>query len=471
LIAVAGIAFRFLGLSWQTLRFAFPLDYGEGAILDGALRLSRFQNLYPADLKPSQWFVSNYPPLFYAVHVPFIWIGGTALWQGRLISQIAAVVTACAIGLVVRDVMEDVAAAAIAALVFLTIPIVIVWAQYDRVDMLGLALSWWGIWSLTRRGGPHVGWAIVCFVASSYTRQTAAVPGIVSGYVWLRSTGRVKDANGFAFGVAAVGLTLFVVLDLVTRGGFFFHVVTGTLGAMNRQQLVSLGGELVALIPFLLLTAASVVLLRVWQPLPGWGLVVSYLAAAVAIALTVAKVGSYINYFLDLCAACSLAVGASISWLRPYRRLTAVFLLLLAVQIVRMAEPNALYDHLSARLKRAPEYGRLMTLVRAADGPVLADEPMALLPLLGRTIDFQPFAMTQLADARRWDDAPFIDRLNRQQFDLILLRMSAAHPGILRNLWDDRMASAIVSRYACQEKIRVDDGAFVAVYRPSRSHD
>lgn len=433
-------------------------------MLDGVLRLSRFQTLYPPSLTSAPWFVSNYPPLYYLIHVPFVWLAGPALWQGRLISQVAAVGIATCIGVVVRDVMDDGEAALVAALVFLAIPIVSVWAQYDRVDMVGLALSWAGIWSVTRRDRPRLWLAVACFVASSYTRQTAALPGFVAAYVWLRSVGRGRDANRLVLAVSATGLILFVVLDAVTHGGFLFHVVTGTVGAMSRQQLVSLGGELAALIPILLATAGAAIAMRLWRPLPGWGFLASYVVAAAVIALTVAKAGSYINYFLDLCAACSLAAGASISWLRPRPRAAAVFLLLLVVQIVRMTAPNALYDHLAARLARAPEYAHLMALVRSADGPVLADEPMALLPLSGRTAEFHPFAMTQLSDANLWDDTPFIEQLNQQRFAVALLREPDVQPHVMRTLWDARMASALLQHYECKETVRVDAHAIVVVY-------
>src|SRR5262245_48333764 len=84
-VAMGGVvALRFGHLWLKTMSFPYPLDYGEGAILDAALRLSRFANIYPTDLSAPPWFVSNYPPIYYLVHVPFIWAIGPALWYGRL---------------------------------------------------------------------------------------------------------------------------------------------------------------------------------------------------------------------------------------------------------------------------------------------------------------------------------------------------------------------------------------------------
>ena len=465
--AVAGS--RFLYLSLHTLRFPYPLDYGEGAVLDGALRLARFMPLYPADLPSPPWFVSNYPPVSYLLHVPFVWAAGPALWYGRLLSQLSALCAAVLIGHVVARLTRQPAAGAVSALTFLAIPIIAVWSQYDRVDMLGCALAWAGLWLIVVPDRPRLTPAAICFLLASFTRQTAAVPALCAAYVWLRSEGHARIANRLAIAVTAGAVALFLVLDVSTGGGFFRHTVTGTVGRMDARQLLNLDLVLVDLIPWLLAIAAGVMLLGGLLRPDGWALAAAYIPAAVAVSLLAAKEGSYINYFLDLCAACSLAAGLCVGWLRR-RTLSAVTLLaVLSLQAVMMGRSNALYDHLLARLARAREYGHLAALVRAEPGPILADEPLALLPLSGRTIDFQPFAMTQLARAGRWDATPFVDQLREQRYALLLARQPRRNPTLIAAMWDAAMADAIRSRYETVEEVPVDDAAVIAVMRPRRS--
>lgn len=460
----AVVLLSFGRLSLKSIAFPYPLDYGEGAILDAALRLSRFTNIYPADLSTPPWFVSNYPPLYYLAHVPFVWLAGPALWYGRLLSQISAVVAALSIGVVVTGLTVDAAAGVLAGLTFLAIPIVAAWAQYDRVDMLAFALTWIGLWLGLR--GKRIGLSAACFVAASFTRQTAAIPALVAACVWLHVSGRTEAARRLVITVGIAGATILLALDVITRGGFVLHVITGTVGHMRWDQLVQLQRVLVTLVPWLLATLAAVVVLGAWARLPGWPFIAAYGAAAAVASLAVAHDGSYINYFLDLCAAASLAVGMSVAWLRPRPLLATAALAMVCLQAFEMARPNVLSTHLLARLNRSAEYAHLTSLVVSQAGPVLADEPMALLPLNRRTIDFQPFAMTQLARAGLWNPSSFVEGLAEGKYPLLLLRMPRQQPVVISTLWDASMAAAIEQSYEASERVPVDDGAFVAVMRP-----
>ena len=89
-----------------------------------------------------------------------------------------------------------------------------------------------------------------------------------------------------------------------------------------------------------------------------------YLAGAVLSRLTIGKVGSNMNYLIELGAAVSLSLGALLAWQRP----------------------------------------------RRAAYTVVA----ALLALDGRPLHFQPFEMTQLAWAGRWDQRPFLHEIERR---------------------------------------------------------
>ena len=55
----------------------------------------------------------------------------------------------------------------------------------------------------------------------------------------------------------------------------------------------------------------------------------------------------------------------------------------------------------------------LARLVRGANGPVLTDEYMGLVPLARRSLYFQPFEFKQLADAGVWDERLLVQAIER----------------------------------------------------------
>ena len=73
---------------WIAVRFPYPLDYGEGPLLDQIVRLAHFENIYRVDLTVPPYTVANYPPLFLLAQVPWLWAFGPAFWYGRAISAL-----------------------------------------------------------------------------------------------------------------------------------------------------------------------------------------------------------------------------------------------------------------------------------------------------------------------------------------------------------------------------------------------
>src|SRR6266542_845833 len=93
----------------RTLGFPYPLDYGEGPILDQINRLAHFQPLYfttrATNVPP--YTIVNYPPLYHLVQVPFMWIFGPALWYGRIISLLGVLAGAVSIALIIQTLTKN----------------------------------------------------------------------------------------------------------------------------------------------------------------------------------------------------------------------------------------------------------------------------------------------------------------------------------------------------------------------------
>ena len=79
LLAGAWAASLFARRGIAALAFPHPLNYGEGPLLDQAVRLQELQNIYPSDLSKPPYVISNYPPLFVLLQAPLVWAFGHRL--------------------------------------------------------------------------------------------------------------------------------------------------------------------------------------------------------------------------------------------------------------------------------------------------------------------------------------------------------------------------------------------------------
>jgi ABC-type Fe3+ transport system permease subunit len=86
LLAGAWAASLFVRHGIAALAFLYPLNYGEGPLLDQAMRLADLKNIYPVDLSNPSYVVSNYPPLFLLLQAPFVWAFGPEFLYGPTIS-------------------------------------------------------------------------------------------------------------------------------------------------------------------------------------------------------------------------------------------------------------------------------------------------------------------------------------------------------------------------------------------------
>jgi hypothetical protein len=466
LVANAAAALRFLWFVACVMRFPYPLDYGEGAILDQALRLAHFETIYPVDLARAPYVVSNYPPIFIMLHVPFLWAFGPAYWYGRLLSQISAALCSLAIGGILFRLTQDRLAAVVAGLTFLCLPPVVVFGQLDRVDLVGLALSLTALWLVI--GQPADSWRMVgaslLLVAAIFTRQSYLLTAPVTTIVWLLSQRRWRAAVDFTLILGLTSLTAMVALNAATAGGFFFHTVTATRGSMSLNRLLFFAQLLGRIYPMGALLVALAVCFALWTR-PLWApAIATYLLCSLVATLAVAKHGSTINYFLELSVSASFSIGVLLAELRSIRWAFLMLITAVTVQNVVVAAENDIYTPLIGRLHHQREWGRLLARVRGTEAPILADEPLGLLPLAGRRLYFQPFAMTELADSGLWSDAALVAEITAKRFGLILI-MAPDHP--VRAFWTPTLTAAVHDSYHQTATISIDDEFHVGVLVPS----
>ncbi len=458
----------------QALDFRYSLDYGEGPLLDQAVRLSKGENIYRKDISVPPYNIANYPPLFVLVQVPFVWIFGPALWYGRLISLLCTLLAALFTGLAIWALVRDRLAAIAGGLLLLVIPYVLHWSPLDRIDNLALALLMAGLYTAARKLESRNGriLAAVLLLAAIYTRQSYGLAGPLAVFLFLLLSPSAsvehqpdlknslrqgwRQAVEFALWLGGLGLALFLLLTLFTRGGFFFHIVTANVNPFYWETVSRYAGDIWGYMPFLVAGGLGLILwgsreaLRFVQRHPrsqvpvelkkkpdrlmrqysadrrrSWWLAVPFLLGATVSAITIGKDGSNVNYLLELCAALSLASGVLVAWAgQESRAFKLALLVVLALQVSLILdwsrETYATYH--TGRFNQEPQLFQLnQTIQRAAEGDILADEHMAMVAVNGRPIVFQPFEFKMLSEAGKWNQADFVQSLRDRQYPMILL--------------------------------------------------
>jgi hypothetical protein len=470
LLLLSLAAVGFLIYQGQALSHPYPLDYGEAPLVDQAMRLAAGQNIYRPDISSPPYTISNYPPLYVLSLVPFVKVFGPNFLAGRVISSLCSLASGAFLALIIYAHTADRTAAIVTGLLFVAIPYVVHWSPLLRIDMLALACSTGGLNLLAR--WPTARWSAVAsallLVAAIYTRQSYALAAPLAAFVWLATHGW-RRAVSLAALVGGLVLALFLALNALTQGGFFFNVVTANVNEFDTERLGWNLRQFRDAAPVLLLLG-GVSLVVVPGRMRCWPLMVPYLIGGALSSLTIGKIGSNVNYFLELSAALSLAVGTLVAWSgRPHGRglgqrpwLRAGLLILLALQTVRLMQTtmDEYFELLGSRLGFREELRELEGIVADVEGPVLADEYMGLVTLQGRPLYIQPFEVTQLAEAGLWDQTSLVEDIREKEFPLILIHYFPEYAAY-KERWTPEMLFAVQRAY-----VPADSLANTLVYRP-----
>lgn len=440
----------------EALTFAYPLNYGEGPLLDQTLRLAQGENIYPADLSTPPYTITNYPPLYILTQVPFVNTFGATYTYGRLLSLVSVLLTAVLIGLTIRALTGDWVGGLVGGLTLLTVPYVLHWSPLFRIDSLALLLSWAGLFLLAQF--PRGRWAIVAaalfLTAAIFTRQSYALAAPLAGCVWLLRQPRPYRALLLALIIGNLTLWTFGLLQVLTRGGFFFHIVTANVNAFNPDLIVFYADEIIRELPLLIGASLLFLLVGLVARARAWWLSAPYIVGALGAALTIGKVGSDVNYLYELSAAFALIVGVWIGFKRDWWLLRVGLLLVLAWHLnsVHMFAAEKYNPIQAQQIAREDELREYLDIISDADGIVLVDEDIGLLPLAGRAIYLQPFEMTQLANAGIWDDAPVVAALSNRAFDSLMIYQPADFPQLVEERWTAAMRREI-NNYPRPERV------------------
>ena len=456
-------ALFFLVHAIAALLYPYPLNYGEGAVVATALSLRQNPLLYH-DPNGPPYLSANYGPLYYlpiAASPPEL-----AFAAGRFVSIAASL--AIAAGLIHLTRPRWVVGFVLAGL-WLALTPVYAWSSLAKPDLPALGLAFWGL-LLVRT---HLARAGALIAAAVLTKPTAgaallvliACAGLPRPLSSADRTGAFRPperqrarppwiATVVALaGLLAVGLPLI----LITDGWFARRVFLLNLATWSPTQGAEALFHYLRLFWPLVLAAGGSVIWRAWRHAPTrWDLY--WLVTLVGFTFGAAKLGAYINYYLDPLLASLAVVGSAAAtlgspaapdaggthrdrWLSKPRATTAqtavsdatrfrqavrrvpflvpsllLLQLILSAHVPFVAEPIATpasTDHTAAR--------QLVERIKGIPDPWLAEDSGWLIAA-GRPVWLDdPFYFAQLAAAGVWDPAPLIGRIERQEFSAILL--------------------------------------------------
>ena len=468
LLARLGISlFEYARLARAALAFPFPLDYGEGPVLDQTLRLAHFENIYRNSFASPPYTVSNYPPLFQLIQVPLAWIVGPAFWYGRLISIVSAISAAGLIGLILHTLTGDWTASTIGGLSLLAFPYLLQGSVLNRVDALAFALSLGGLYVTVRwpshRPGSWV--AGLLLTATAFTNPRYALAAPFTAFVWLWHLEHRRQAFRLAAIVTGSCLGLFLSLNLITQGGFYLNIVRASLTSFSWYAVTGYWLTLYLYAGFLVIGCLVYIgIERLGQATRSWPLVAPYCLGAAFMTLTVGMPNSSPNDLFEVGAALCLAGGAFIAWTGESYWFKTLLIFVLAVQINLLIDWSR-QDYIPALTNKAAdtrEVEELAEYVQEAGGPILADEYMGLIPLAGRRLYFQPFEFKQLQEANLWSEAPLIASIQHQEFSLILL-YEPRDWNAISTRWTAEVRNTIYAHYSLEDTL-----AQTFVYRPQK---
>ena len=453
--------------TYLSVAYPYSLDYGEAPLIDQAARLSAGENIYRSDLSTPPYTIANYPPVYVISLIPFLNWFDSPFHMARVISVIATLLSGTFLGLIIHTLSHNRYAALVASILFFASPYVVQWAGRARIDSLALAFATAALFVLVRWPRERWSWLAggLLLVAAIYTRQSYALAAPLAGFVWVW-TQEKRRGVWFALLVGGLGIALFFLLNTLTSGGFYYNIVTANVNDFSwerlRDHLLQLWRD-----NSVILGLGLVFLCTAWRTQKSWPVLAFFLVGAFLSALTIGKIGSNVNYFLELAAALALVGGALMSWSEPYPWRNTAVVLLLAIQLglsLRASMQSNVDWILNQRYFDFEAMQMLEQEVLRMEGPVLADEYMGLLTMNDRPLYLQPFEVSQLANEGRWDQQPVLDEIKNQTFDGILIHHFDTTP-VFRERWTPEMLAAIEEYY---QPVKTLAGTVVYIPRGER---
>jgi hypothetical protein len=467
LFCVLGGAFLAILRCAPLISSPYQIDYGEGLMLDGGLRIRHSQPLYSNPFAfPVVLHV--YGPVAYAAAASILPGGNASFPAGRFLILICSVALSLLISTILRGLTGSWWIGFSFGLLLLTLPAFRFWLYLLRADVIGVLFSLTGTalyllnekrryWSM-----PFFGLALFC----KYSLLAAPV----AVFVHLILKREVKRGCVFAAGLGAASALAFLVLQARTGGWFAFHMFSTHPDRYSLTQFLTLGALVAA-------SAPVVTALAAWYAVSDFrarkgSFPPIYLAVSTFSALTAGKLGSTTNHFIEWMVACCICAGLGyFLFLSRCPARTRLMTLLLSVSI--LAGTIAENQSRLQPSRELAECGSAYQYVSNSDSSRVLSESLGPLLVAGKPILVSdPFVYDQFVKQGSWPDRRVEELLNERYFDLIVMSYDPSQIKTnASDVWLGPMGTALARNYRTVRHFNCRDaGVMLEPVVPDHDH-
>lgn len=457
------------------LRFPYDYDQGEGFELYDTVLHAQGEWPY-RDSQVFPFYTSIYPPLFHLLTVPLVWAFGPHLWTGRLVSFVASLIGAAALGWGVWRAGGHKWLGVFSGLTWLASNYTYHIGPLFRQHLTMVVFEILAVVALAEldRAGPRpwrrqpAFWAgCALLLAAGFTKQLALAT-VVGALLWLFLRGPRRAVLTGA-GLALAAGALYLAIDVATAGQWTVSIIRANINAFDLNQAVSFYRQWFGL--HLLIVVVALARL-VYETYPGRLTVYGvWFAAALINGVLSGKFGAGESYFVTATAAAGALSGLALArlwanapqWTGAGRKAAVALavlvpLLYLAQTRLTLHLPTTgpVYGPVARLLGVASESGyydsqgytqlgphptaadiaagdAIVALARAAEGPVFSEEA-AFMFRAGKPVVTNPFPQLVMWQAGLFDPTEEIAMIERQGFGLVILRAQFYPPPVLAAL-------------------------------------
>lgn len=461
-LEMAYLIITYFSLAYKCITYPYQVDYEEGFLLFFTQTFSEGKSIYQ-DVSQFPFIPTLYPPVYTLICAALSKIFGLKFMIGRSLSFISALLICLFIYLIVaRSARRYIAI--ISSVLFLASPYVIAWSLLYRIDTTALLFSLIGMYIVLKyENSRFIFFSIPFFLLSVFTKQTfIAAPVAAFIYLFTKDT-RIALKLSVLFGLS--GLLIFGLIDFLTDGQFYIHLfVDNAIVDFSLKRTFTMYKEFFLNHMFLFSFAFSYALYALSTNKSS--LFVFYFVIASITPVTVGKLGSGVNYFMELIATSCILFGFIVEELSSKLSRENVFQILLATILAIQFIPNLRYFGRYSHIQNIKYGERISNYVRQSNGKGILTEDAGFAVLNGKIPVTEPFANKQLSKHGLWDQSVLLKYLRDKSISLAILKTNLNNIGN-DNIRDTRRFTKEVIRELKNNYKLVDKFGYFYIYKPS----
>jgi hypothetical protein len=430
----------------------YQIDYGEGLMLDGALRLHHSQPLYP-DPFNFPVVLHVYGPVAYAATAAVLPAGAASFPAGRILILISSVVLSSLIGVILRRLTGSWWVGLSFGFLLLALPAFRFWLYLLRADVIGVVFSTMGI-VLYLSNEKRWYWSIPFFGLALFCKYSlVAAPAAV--FIHLLAQRKFKRGAALALGLGGASSLAFATLQAKTGGQFAFHMFSSHPDRYSLLQFVALSAVVWA-------SAPVVTALAVWYVAKDFrsgerSFAPIYFATSTVVSLTAGKLGSTTNHFIEWMVASCICAGMGYSLLRANHSTKALPLtILLSVSaLVGVVAQDRSSMQTSRELVGC--YGAYHEVRNSPSTRVLSESLGPLLVAGKPILISDPFEYGQFVKRNLWPNREVEELLNERYFGLIVMSHDPSQKARDSDIWPESLLDAIARNYRTVDRFTCRD--------------